>query len=336
MKSQKQGLGMTFNRRQPGSVSATDLGKAQYLWVCVLALSLLTSVAWAEKLYKYRDANGVLHYSNIHPDTDQPMEIEQVRVRGVESHLSVKVVKTETAHTLVATNDYGGPVEVEFTIPEGKNIVTRPMVPKRIVVAARQRMNAIRISPIRKDQSWSYRYTYRYCFGDPTAQHHPPKPYRPPFQSGHAFHISQAFGGSYSHNTAQSKYAIDIVMPEGTRICAARGGIVMDIANDFYTGGTNLKENISRANYMRILHNDGTMAIYAHLKLETIRIGIGQKVSAGEVIAESGNTGFSSGPHLHFAIQKNMNLRLVSIPFKIMSADGDSVTPTRNEILTVY
>ena len=327
---------MTFKRIQPRRASATGFGKPHYLWVCVLAMSLLTSIAWAEKLYKYRDADGVLHYSNIHPDTDQPMETKQVRVRGIESHLSVKVVETETEHTLVVNNEYGGPVEVEFAILDGKNIVTQPMVPKRIVVAARLRMNAIRIAPIRKNKNWSYRYTYRYCFGDPTAEHHPPKAYRPPFQSGHAFHISQAFGGSYSHDNAENKYAIDIAMPEGTPVCAARGGIVMDIANDFFSGGTNLKENISRANYMRILHNDGTMAIYAHLKVETIRVGIGQKVSAGEVIAESGNTGFSSGPHLHFVIQKNMNLRLVSIPFKIMGADGGSVTPTRNEILTVY
>lgn len=327
---------MTFKKIQPGRVSATDLGKPHYLWVCVLLMSLLTSVAWAEKLYKYRDADGVLHYSNIHPDTDQPMEIKQIRVRGIESHLSVKVVETETEHTLAVTNEYGGPVEVEFTILDGKNIVTQPMVPKRIVVAARLRMNAIRIAPIRKNKNWSYRYTYRYCFGDPTAEHHPPEAYRPPFQSGHAFHISQAFGGSYSHDSAENKYAIDIAMPEGTPVCAARAGIVMDIANDFFTGGTNLKENIGRANYMRILHNDGTMAIYAHLKVETIRVGIGQKVSTGEVIAESGSTGFSSGPHLHFVIQKNMNLRLVSIPFKIMSADGGSVTPTRNEMLTVY
>ena len=173
-------------------------------------------------------------------------------------------------------------------------------------------------------------------FGNPKAKHRPQKPYRPPFQDGSSFRISQGFKGTYSHKGPQNKYAIDIVMPEGTPVCAARDGVVMDIANDFFGGGTDKKEYKRRANYIRILHEDGTMAIYVHLKLETICVGIGKKVYEGEVIAESGNTGFSSGPHLHFAVQRNAGMQLVSVPFKIEDANGQPVIPVKNMLLEVY
>jgi murein DD-endopeptidase MepM/ murein hydrolase activator NlpD len=125
-------------------------------------------------------------------------------------------------------------------------------------------------------------------------------------------------------------------MPERTNVCAARDGVVMDIANDFFGGGTDREDYIKRANFIRILHDDGTMAVYAHLSLESIRVGIGRKVYEGDILAESGNTGFSSGPHLHFAIQKNNGMQLISIPFKIENRKGTGVTPSKNMMLSVY
>lgn len=312
-----------------------DVCKKTYGTIVALIGFVLISSAGAEKIYKYRDENGTWHFSNIHPDTDQPLEIRQVRVKGVNKRLQVDIHKSKMAHTLIVSNEYGGPVEVEFSILESTNIVTDPPMPVRLVIPVIRKTEVIRIAARDKKQSWSHRYRYRYCYGDPNARHRPTKPYRPPFQRGEAFRISQAFGGHYSHNTRESKYALDIVMPEGTPICAARAGVVFDIANDFFTGGTNRKANMKRANYIRILHADGTMAVYAHLKLESIRVGIGRKVSEGETIAESGNTGFSSGPHLHFAIQKNIGMQLISIPFLLMGPSKGPVEPKQNMVLNL-
>ena len=73
---------------------------------------------------------------------------------------------------------------------------------------------------------------------------------------------------------------------------------------------------------MRILHDDGTMAMYAHLKPEGVLVRIGQRVHAGQPIGLSGNTGFTTGPHLHFAVQVNRGMRLESVPFRMNGPQG--------------
>ncbi|MDY6853573.1 MAG: peptidoglycan DD-metalloendopeptidase family protein [Thermodesulfobacteriota bacterium] len=304
--------------------------------IFLLVFILFVNSVYAEKIYKYKDERGIYHYSNICPDTDYPIEIEQVRVDKVEKRVSVRNIGTEREPILSVWNEYGGPIEVEFTIVEGDNMFTIPQLPIRLVIPALSKKEAVRILPIKKDQSWVYPCNYLYCLGDPKAEHLPTKPYRAPFQFGRSFRISQAFNGEYSHNTPQNQYAIDIEMPERTPVCAARDGVVMDIANDFFIGGTDSDDYRKRANFIRIVHDDGTMAVYAHLSLESIRVGIGTRVYEGDMIAESGNTGFSSGPHLHFAIQKNTGMQLMSVPFKVENKKGTGVTPSKNMMLTVY
>ena len=145
-------------------------------------------------------------------------------------------------------------------------------------------------------------------------------------------HVDQGFGGEYSHKDAHSFHAVDIAMDEGTPIRAARAGVVMAVENDFYGAGTDLAKFGDRANHIRILHSDGTMAVYAHLALESVIVGIGDRVRAGELIAKSGNTGFSSGPHLHFVIQRNSGGTLVSVPFAF-TVNGQRVEPTQGKML---
>ena len=100
----------------------------------------------------------------------------------------------------------------------------------------------------------------------------------------------------------------------------------MEIAGDFFDGGLDPKYQ-SRANAVRILHQDGTMAVYAHLHPDSIRVSPGQRVERGAWLADSGNTGFSSGPHLHFVLQRNAGMELVSIPFVFAGANGSAITP---------
>ena len=90
-------------------------------------------------------------------------------------------------------------------------------------------------------------------------------------------------------------------MPEGTEIRAARAGVVVNVRQDVAVGGPDLalKKDF---NYVIVRHDDGTFAEYNHLQKNGVRAKVGQKVDVGALLGLSGNTGFSSGPHLHFAV----------------------------------
>ena len=117
-----------------------------------------------------------------------------------------------------------------------------------------------------------------------------------PYHKGKSFLMYQGYNGTFSH---QNENSLDFVMPEGTEILAAREGLVIDVLQ------SNNKScpTVSCAtfgNYVSILHSDGTIAQYFHIQQNGAKVNIGDTVTKGQLIALSGNTGWSNGPHLHF------------------------------------
>jgi len=285
----------------------------------------------AKSLYKYQDATGAWIYTDRPPKTAVPVEVRPLPVRDLPAKISIRNRGSSDAPMLVAINDYYGPVEVEISARELENMEARPPLPTRVVSVARAETLLVTLKPT--GPRWRYGYQVRAILGDPAATHRPERPYAPPFASGQRFPIGQAFDGAFSHQDAQSRYAVDLSLPVGTPIRAAREGIIMEYASDFLDGGTDPKYR-TRANVVRILHADGTMAVYAHLQADSVRVRPGQAVGRGDWLANSGNTGFSTGPHLHFAIQRNAGMELVSIPFQFAGPDGVGVTPVQGMLLT--
>jgi murein DD-endopeptidase MepM/ murein hydrolase activator NlpD len=179
---------------------------------------------------------------------------------------------------------------------------------------------------------WRFLVNYKYTIGKPLDSYESTYDYQPPFAPAQSFRISQAFNGSISHNDPYNQYAVDFSMPEGTAIHAAREGVVMAVESDFFRHGVD-KKYLPEANSVRILHDDGSMAEYAHLELEKAVVFPGEKVGKGQLIGYSGNTGFSSGPHLHFSIQYNKGMELVSVPFSFTTSDGNRFLPEINKTL---
>lgn len=111
--------------------------------------------------------------------------------------------------------------------------------------------------------------------------------------------ITQRFGENPGWYPATKGHnGIDYGVPEGTQVVAAAPGQVIRADLDTETAQNPRK---GYGYHVRIQHTDGSTAIYAHLS--RILVKTGQLVNAGEPIARSGNTGWSTGPHLHFEIR---------------------------------
>lgn len=289
--------------------------------------------ALSKKLYKYQDINGAWTFSDKPPAAGIEAEVSPLPVSEQPVKVSIRNLGARDAPMLAAVNDYYGPIEVEISGEQIENMHAEPPLPVRIVVPARTEMKVVVLKPT--GPRWRYGYRVRAVLGDPAAVHQPKQVYAPPFAPGQRFPIGQAFDGAFSHQHPQSRYAVDIGLPLGTPVRAARAGVVMEVAGDFFDGGADPKYQ-TRANAVRLLHNDGTMAVYAHLHPDSIRVSPGQRVERGAWLANSGNTGFSTGPHLHFAIQRNAGMELVSIPFEFAGANGNAITPVAGSYLTAY
>ncbi len=299
--------------------------------ILISCLLLLNGHASAKKFYKYTDENGITHYFDRPPDTEHEVNSWQVRVEDSELKITVVNRGTQELPVLYAVNEYNGPVEVRIQLSAEENIQAEPPLPLSVVIPARGDQFVTRIKPRDAKKSWAYQYSIEFTLGDPSATHASDVVYALPFRPGQTHYVSQGFNGQATHATGHNEFAIDIVMPEGTEILAARSGVVMDIADDFFGGGIK-SSNLRRANFIRILHEDGSMAVYAHLLLESVRVYPGQKVRQGELIARSGNTGFSSGPHLHFVVQLNQSGTLKSVPFMFKSHSGGVFVPSVGSI----
>jgi murein DD-endopeptidase MepM/ murein hydrolase activator NlpD len=183
---------------------------------------------------------------------------------------------------------------------------------------------AFALSPVDSESHWQYSYTNYYKLGSSVAV---PDSfvYLLPYESGTVYRVSQGYNGGYSHKGA-NQYAVDWKMPEGTPVRAARGGLVVKIKDDSDKGGNTVAYDRYN-NYVLIRHEDGTLGHYCHLQKGGVRVTPGEVVKAGDFIALSGNTGFSSGPHLHFCVFKTRDGKnRESIPVQFRVADRGVLT----------
>lgn len=119
-----------------------------------------------------------------------------------------------------------------------------------------------------------------------------------PYPVGQSYVVSQGNCSAGGHS-GWGRYAYDFWMPVGTLVTAARAGDVEAVVERYQDGD----HAPNHANLVRVLHDDGTYAVYGHLTGRGALVEEGDRVAPGTRIGLSGNTGATGGkPHLHFDV----------------------------------
>ena len=284
-------------------------------------LLLLGAAALADNtVYRWVDAQGRVQYAD---KTAANGQAAPIRVRtppaDADALADLQLVPNGNATDIYVSNRAGGPLQVELNAFDAVDVQFLPSLPLRQVLGARERVLVSRVNAI--GPAASYGVNMATVPGDPKARVRDVS-YALPVDDSSGWQLGQIFHGGYSHNDVQNRYAIDLIVPEDTPVLAARGGVVMQTEFAFDRSGSSREKFAARANLIRILHDDGSMGVYAHLRENGVMVRVGQRVELGELIGYSGNTGYSTGPHLHFCVQVNSGMSLVSIPFRMVGPEG--------------
>jgi murein DD-endopeptidase MepM/ murein hydrolase activator NlpD len=150
--------------------------------------------------------------------------------------------------------------------------------------------------------------------------------YRLPYGDDVSFPIIQGYGAKLSHRGAE-RFTLDFGMPVGTPVHAAREGIVV-LVEDSHDVGCASEECARFANFVVVLHPDGTTGEYFHLERGSALVRVGQRVERGQQLARSGDTGFSTTPHLHFGVYQTRRDRTTeSVAVRFMTRAGAVSVP---------
>jgi murein DD-endopeptidase MepM/ murein hydrolase activator NlpD len=202
-----------------------------------------------------------------------------------------------------------------------KNFVLKGPIEKQVLISL----------PLSSGAKPDYGFRFNWRLGSTKVAHDPKSKYILPFEMGKKSKVIQGNQGTLTH-TANLKYALDFRLPIGTKVFAAREGEVVNFEDSFDSGKLDACF-VDKGNFVTILHWDGTFALYDHLLKKSVKVAIGQQVKAGDEIAQSGNSGNSTEPHLHFEVYKNVDgYDRQTLPILFTSGDRKNFVPKYGDI----
>ena len=223
--------------------------------------------------------------------------------------------KIEGGFEFFADNDEYCPVsvKVDFTL---NNMKSSNGNHETFVIPARSKGVLISKITFIKRARYGFSSKINYNYGNHlVAKHNDDYVYNLPFAKDEKFRVSQGYLGKRTH---KNENALDFSMPIGTNIYAARDGKVIKVVD------TNVKtcDKIECAKYnnsVLVYHKDGTFSNYLHINTNSAKVKAGDIIEKGQLIAESGNIGWSSGPHLHFVVfnQQLKERKTLKTKFKV-------------------
>jgi len=239
------------------------------------------------------------------------------KAKGQEVYLEKKV--EQDSFVIYLLNESYVPLYVDVTVSE--NIPADSRFFSDFILPAKSKPEKVIVIPIHNDTdtAWLQKQNFAYIrlhHGNPfEAKTDHTYQYGLPFQRKKSFRLVQGFNGEYSHQEPSSRFALDFAMPVGEKVCAARAGLVVLVKADSREGGPAPKYK-GKDNHVVVLHEDGTLAYYVHLKYKGALVKEGEQVRKGQLLGLSGNTGYSTRPHLHFVIRQPTPEGPIAIPFR--------------------
>lgn len=252
-----------------------------------------------------------------------------------EFQVKVYAEKTNEGYALYADNLEFAPVSIQLEFSMLNLSLSRDQEQVYVIGSQAERVLLTTLTILDKRKAHRYSFQYLVNWGDHTNTNYDKDyGYDLPYQKGGKFKLIQGYHGSFSHH---GENALDFRMPEGTEIVAVRDGIVVQVQDQNNEG---CPEDRCKGfnNFILIYQEDGTFANYSHLLQNGSTVKVGDKVSQGEVIGRSGNTGFSSEPHLHLVIfTQQMNHRITrETKFKVGNGSDSQILSEAHEYLKAY
>lgn len=256
---------------------------------------------------------------------DQSLQIKET---SAGSRFGVWIMPPRSLETTLTLEFHGSNMKMSSVSPITIDVCARTMdlSKPKLILEAHQADN---------EKPWDFHWNYSWKNGVRGGHQSADAVYSLPFQSGVSCRVSQGFFGKLTHfQGSQEEYAVDLVAPPGTIICAAREGKVISVRSDSDVGGPDKKFN-GAANYVIIKHSDGTYGSYLHMLHNSAMVKPGQSVSPGQAIGRVGSTGHVTEPHLHFDVSIPIDGKVrESIPIVLKTAEGLISSPSEGATYT--
>lgn len=211
--------------------------------------------------------------------------------------ISFSTVYTKNGAKIIVENNEYCPVSIVFRFT-GNNVASSVFNDEAILIEARTKGILTELKQVNPCKSYDFNYEVQYIRGDIKQIKGDDYLYGLPFKSGKKYKVIQGYNGNFSH---QDINALDFNLEIGDQVLAAREGIIVATKSDSDTACLDFK-CLDWANKVIIYHSDGTFGEYFHFKKEGLVVKPGDSVKQGQLLGYSGNTGFSSRPHLHFDV----------------------------------
>lgn len=279
----------------------------------------------------YRYMHTAFQASQKNQEVEQRNDLSQFTPDAHNKRpVQVISVKTQNGFDLYLENHAYFDVTIELKAAELINLSSSEPLPFIGSFPAQSRTKIVNFSIQDPRQKSQFKTFFNATIGRINPQYDTDYLYALPYARGESYLLTQGFNGKHTHKDG-SAYALDFKMDEGTRVHAMREGIVVALEQKQTEHGYS-PDFADKSNHIIIQHDDGTMAMYGHLKPNGVKVRLGQKVYKHAFIGLSGNTGYSSGPHLHVHISavKDLKTGAVSVPFKFLAQRGKIDLPQEN------